>query len=203
MQIIKIYPRGFASNSYLVTADGKTAVCIDPSQERVLDEAKKRGLTIIYVLLTHGHFDHIGGCALLQKQGAKIGCLDKESDYVTGDLNRSLSLSFGESFPPFTVDFTVRDGEEFTLCDVPFKAIATPGHTAGSACFLSGESMFVGDTLFYESVGRVDLPTGSATALTGSVKKLYAMEGDYTLYSGHGEETTLEHERKYNGFIRA
>ena len=75
MQVYKIYPSGFAANSYLVTADGKNALCIDPAQPGIADEVKKLGLTVSHVLLTHGHFDHIGGAASLQKAGAKVGCL--------------------------------------------------------------------------------------------------------------------------------
>ena len=78
MQIYKIHPKRFASNCYLLTEDGETAVAIDPAQPRVLEEAEKRGLKIKYVLLTHGHFDHIGGCAALQRQGAQIGCHERE-----------------------------------------------------------------------------------------------------------------------------
>ena len=93
MQVIKIYPKGFASNTYLVTEDGKRAVAIDPAQPRVLKEAEKRGLNVEYVLLTHGHFDHTGGCAALQAQGAKVGCLEAEKPLATGEEN--LAAYFG------------------------------------------------------------------------------------------------------------
>ena len=87
INVIKIEPVGFASNSYLVTADGKNAVAIDPAQPRVLEEAVRRGLKIKYVLLTHGHFDHIGGCAALRCDGAKIGCLEEERETALGKNN--------------------------------------------------------------------------------------------------------------------
>ena len=201
MQIYKIYPIGFAANSYLVTADGKRAVAIDPAQPRIVEEAKKRGLTVTHVLLTHGHFDHIGGCAALQAAGAKVGCLAGEEGLIAGSGN--LAAMFGAPMPAFTPDFTFRDGEELALCGMRFCVIATPGHTAGGACFLVEGHLFTGDTLFAGSVGRTDLPTGDADALAQSVRRLYALEGDHTVHPGHEEDTTLERERTHNACIRS
>lgn len=200
MQVYKIYPLGFAANSYLITADGKSAVAVDPAQPRILDEAKKRGLEVKYVLLTHGHFDHIGGCAALQAAGAKIGCLESERALATGKNN--LAEEFGVPMSAFTVDFTFHDGELLELCGLHVRVIATPGHTAGGACYLIGDRLFTGDTLFAGDVGRTDLPTGSGVALTASLKKLYALEGDHIVCPGHGEDSTLSYERKFNGYIR-
>lgn len=202
MQVYKIYPVGFASNSYLLTEDGEEAVCIDPAQPRILDEAKKRGLTVTHVLLTHGHFDHIGGIAALQKAGAKVGCLYGEERLAIAE-NLSESMGGGVEIEPFFIDFTVKDGEELSLAGMTVKVIAAKGHTAGGACYLAENYLFTGDTLFQGSVGRCDLPTGDERALVASVKKLYALEGDYIVCAGHGEDTTLETERKYNGVVRA
>lgn len=199
MTVHKIYPKGFASNCYLVTADGKRAVAIDPAQPRVLEEAEKRGLKIEYALLTHGHFDHVGGCAALQAAGAKIGCLDLEKTFAeTGNLGEL----FGSPVPPFKIGFTFKNGETLSLCGINFTVIATPGHTAGGASYLAENTLFTGDTLFEGDVGRTDLPTGNAAALVSSVKKLYALEGDYTVCPGHGEDTTLKAEHAHNLYIR-
>ncbi len=200
MKVFKIYPAGFAANTYFLTEDGVNAVCIDPAQPRVAEEAKKRGLTVTHVLLTHGHFDHIGGAAALEKAGAKIGCLDREKALALGKDN--CARLFGAEVAPFRICFTVHDGEILNLCGITIKTIATPGHTAGGACYLAGDCLFTGDTLFCGSVGRSDLPTGSGQELERSVKKLYALEGDYTVYAGHGKDTTLDYERKHNGVIR-
>lgn len=199
--VYKVEPVGFASNSYLVTADGKTALCIDPAQPSISDEAEKRGLQVKYVLLTHGHFDHVGGVSALRQAGAKVGCLDKEQALALGRGN--LAAEFGVPVPPFSVDFTLKDGERTELCGISVSVLATPGHTAGSCCFLIGENLFTGDTLFAGSVGRTDFPTGDFREIEKSVKKLYALAGNYRVYTGHGEETTLEHERKFNGYIKA
>lgn len=200
MQVYKIYPVGFAANSYLLTADGKTAVAVDPAQPRIAAEAEKRGLQVRFVLLTHGHFDHIGGCAALQATGAKIGCLAEEAALATGENN--LAARFRVPMSAFRIDFTFRDGEILELCGMTFRVIATPGHTAGSASYAVGDRLFTGDTLFAGDVGRTDLPTGSGRALEESVQKLYALDGDYTVCAGHGEDSTLAYEREHNGWIR-
>ena len=171
MQVFKIYPQGFAANSYLLTQDEKTAVVIDPAQPRIADEAKRRGLTVTHVLLTHGHFDHIGGCAALQAEGAKVGCLAKEAPLALGKNN--MADYFGGHVPPFSVDFTFGDGDILSLDGMQFLVIATPGHTAGGACFCVGDHLFTGDTLFAGDIGRSDLPTGSGAQLTESVRKRF------------------------------
>lgn len=200
MQVIKIYPQGFAANCYLLTEDGRSAIAVDPSAPRVLKEAQKRGLEVKYVLLTHGHYDHIGGCAALQGAGAKIGCLEAERGLVFGAGN--LAAAHGLVIPPFTLDFTMKDGEVLSLCGMTVRVIATPGHTAGGASYLVGDRLFTGDTLFEESIGRTDLPTGNGRDLTDSVRKLYALAGDFVVCAGHGEDTSLEHERHCNAYIR-
>ena len=199
MKIYKIGPIGFAANSYFLTQDGKNAVAVDPAQPRIASEAEKRGLTVRYALFTHGHFDHIGGAAALQSAGAKIGCPEKECELALHfNLARELG---GTEIAPFKVDFTLNEGET-TLCGIAFRIIETPGHTAGGVCYLAENSLFTGDTLFQGSIGRSDLPTGSGAQLERSVKKLYALAGDFAVYPGHGDDTSLEYERKYNAFIR-
>ena len=200
MTIIKIPPHGFASNAYLVSADNKTAVVIDPSAPRVLDEAAKRGLQIKYALLTHGHFDHIGGCAAVSEAGAKIGCLAAEKEIALGIAN--LGRAFGVHVPPFPVDFTFQDGEELSLCGVKFRVLATPGHTAGSCTYMTENALFTGDTLFADDAGRTDLPTGNGAMLKTSLQKLAALDGDFTLYAGHGGDSTLSYERAHNPFLK-
>lgn len=199
--VMKIYtiPAGMLrANSYLLTEDGRSAVLIDCGGEEPLGFARRKGLKIEYVLLTHGHFDHIAGCAAAQGEGAKIGCLKEESDLVNSSGN--LAGAMGINIPPFRIDFTFSDGESFDLCGMRFSVIATPGHTPGGACFLCGDELFTGDTLFSESVGRTDFPGGSGEQLRESIRKLFALSGDKRVYPGHDEQTTLEHERKYNPF---
>lgn len=199
MDVIKIYPCGFGANTYLVTSDGVHAVAIDPSRPHIGSLARERGLSVDAVLLTHGHFDHIGGCAALQRAGAKIGCAAEEVRLIQSKDN--LAIQCGYPVDPFEVDFTVRDGQTLSLCGMDFTVIATPGHTAGGVCYLVGSELFTGDTLFCGGVGRTDFPTGDLSALRNSLKKLVALEGDYTLRTGHGEDGTLDTERRTNPYL--
>ena len=200
MQIYKIFPLGFAANSYILTADEKTCVVIDPAQPRIAEECKKRGLTPTYALLTHCHYDHIGGAGALFNEGCKVLCGEDEKDLVFGEDNRA--IFHGLTIPHFEIYNTVRDGEDLTLSGIKIKVIATPGHTRGGVCYVVGNTIFSGDTLFYRSVGRTDFTTGSYPALGQSVKKLYALRGDYTVCPGHGEDTTLGEERAFNPYVK-
>ncbi len=195
----KIYPVGFAANSYLITDDGKTAVAIDPAQPRVFDEAKKRGLTVTHVLLTHGHFDHIGGVGVFYGQGARVACMKEERALVLGENNLAATMGGGIPIAPFQIDVLLRDGQEIELCGIKVRVIATPGHTAGGCCYEIGDCLFTGDTLFCGSYGRCDLPTGSYFALENSLKKLFALGKNYKLYTGHGEDSLLFSERQFYG----
>ncbi len=203
MKIIKLFPEGFAANTYFVTKDGEQALVIDPAQPRVMGEAERLGLKIGYVLLTHGHFDHIGGCAALRSAGAQVGCCKTEEPLA---LRHHLGNEFGVAVSPFSVDFTVRDGEELELLGLHIKVLATPGHTAGSVCYLftDGDSraLFTGDTLFRGEVGRTDLPTGSGRALEESLKKLCALPFDAPVYAGHGDNSTLGYEKTHNRYLK-
>lgn len=201
IQIYKIYPRLFGANSYILTKDGQNAVVVDPSGTGVLDELNKRNLVPAYVLLTHSHFDHIGGVPVLTAIGAKVVCAKKEIPAF--GTTAELGEKYG--YPKFdlTADITLVDGEKINLAGIDFTVLETPGHTAGSVCYLLEEEkvMFVGDTLFEGSVGRTDLPTGSSSKMRESLRKLKNLTGDYTLYCGHGEDTSLNIERVTNPFL--
>lgn len=200
MQIYKIYPVGFAANSYILTADNKTCVVIDPAQPRILAECADRGLTPRYALLTHCHYDHIGGCGALFGAGCRILCGEDEKELVYGEDNRA--VFHGIVIPHFDIYKTLADGEEICLCGITFKTVATPGHTRGGVCYVAERTVFSGDTLFRRSVGRTDFSTGSYPELVRSVKKLYALPGDYTVCPGHDEDTTLEAERRFNPYVK-
>lgn len=200
MEIYKVYPKGFSANSYILTADGKNAVVIDAASPSVSEEVERRNLVCRYVLLTHGHFDHVQGVRALYKKGAAICCGEREKDLIFS--KEYLGIFGGVTVPKFKISRIFTDGENVALCGINFKVLFTPGHTAGGVSYIADNAIFTGDTLFFESVGRCDLPTGSAVELQNSLKKLFALEKDYTIYAGHYNETTLNHERKYNPYNR-
>lgn len=200
-EIIKIYPRLFGANTYILTADGKNAVVIDPSKETIVGELEKRNLTPAYVLLTHSHFDHIGGVPALKELGAKVVCAEKELPA----FGTTSAMGEGCGYPsfPLKADILCVDGEELCLAGVKLSVLETPGHTVGSVCYLLKEEgvMFSGDTLFEGSIGRTDLPTGSVSQMRQSLRKLNEINEEYIVYAGHGEETTLRIEKGTNPFL--
>ncbi len=204
MQIIRISPRGFGANTYVITQDNQEAIVIDPAQRRVEGELLKLGLTAKYVLLTHCHFDHVGGVAALQQAGAKVLCSEEEKPLI--GTGADLFDAFGAPREGFLVDETLVDKQVLTLCGITVQTILTPGHTAGGACYLitdrdGSKHLFTGDTLFAGSIGRTDFPTGNIGKLRESLKKLALFDGDIAVYPGHEEATTMENERKTNPFM--
>jgi glyoxylase-like metal-dependent hydrolase (beta-lactamase superfamily II) len=202
MQIIKIYPKGFGSNAYLITKDGQNAIVIDPSTPRVFDEVTKRGLTAQFVLLTHFHFDHTAGVEIFQTNGAKVVCMQEAKAHI--GTKADCSWAFGAPPAEYRVDDTFLDNESKTLCGIKVTAWHTPGHTEGSACYFfedgNERALFTGDTLFYHTVGRVDLPTGDGAKLEQSLARLSRLD-DWKIYPGHGEESSIFEEVKNNPFM--
>lgn len=188
-------------NSYFLVNDDNQAVLIDCGEnyKKIKQVESENGFIVKAVLLTHAHFDHSGCAKKLQDDGAKIYISKLDAPKLLNELN--LSGDFGRKFDFLTADVTFEDGEMLDVCGIKIKVISTPGHTDGSVTFMLGNMLFTGDTLFLESVGRTDFPTGDREELVNSVKKLYALQGDYKVYPGHQEFTTLEHERKYNTFV--
>lgn len=195
------------TNCYFVYEEGKKEVVFfDPADqgELIYEKLKEAGFTVRAIYLTHGHFDHIAGCNELRKlSGAKVYALEEEEDLLQ-HVNLNLSMQFGGAYT-VKPDGFVRDGDVCTEGGFSFRVIATPGHTKGSCCYYFEDAGFLvgGDTLFLESVGRTDFPTGSASTLVRSVKeKLFVLPDQVKVFSGHGESTTIGHERQYNPFIQ-
>ena len=196
----------YTTNCYFLYREGNSEVVfIDPadSGDYLYDKLKEKGFSVGAILLTHGHFDHIFGVASLKKKsGAKVYASVAEEKLLEDEgLNCSESVGRPTRVIP---DELLTDGEELNLCDVPIKVIHTPGHTAGSVCFYVEEAGFLiaGDTLFQESVGRTDLPTGSMKTLIDSIReKLLVLPDETKVYPGHGMPTDIGFERDNNPFL--
>jgi len=155
-----------------------------------------------YVLLTHGHFDHIIGTKeVKEKFGCKVA-ISKEDEGMLSSGRLSLAIFCGEPQNDVQADIIIKDGDVLTLGDTEIKVIATPGHTKGSVCFIAGDCLFSGDTLFCCSCGRTDFPGGSVEEMMKSLKKLCALDGDYKVLPGHEEASTLDFERKNNPYMK-
>lgn len=202
MEIRAIHLGLIKTNCYLISTD-KAAAVIDPGfkTEITADFLKANGGKARMILITHAHFDHIGGAeALRNETGAEIGIGELDAPALK-DTGLNLSDKFHAHIAPFSADRTFCDGEKFSVGDIDFEAILTPGHTVGGVSYLSGESLFSGDTLFAGAVGRTDMPGGSLKALKKSLKRLIALPNETKVYPGHGDFTTVGYEKENNMFV--
>lgn len=155
-----------------------------------------------YILLTHGHFDHIIGVkSVKEKYGAQV-VISKEDEPMLNSSKLSLAVFCNAPQNNVDADIIVKDGDEITLGETKIKVMATPGHTSGSVCYIAENCIFSGDTLFYCSCGRTDFPSGSPEQMMSSLQKLKALDGEYKVYTGHNNLTTLDFERKNNPYMK-
>ena len=196
-----------ATNCYFLYKEGTNRVIfVDPAEQggTIYQKLQDAGFEVAGILLTHGHFDHIWGLAELQKRSnVKVYAYEGEKELL-GNTGMNLSSDFGRECT-VEADVYLKDNEKVTIEDMTFEVIATPGHTSGSCCYYFEEDKILisGDTLFLESVGRTDFPTGSASTLVRSVKeRLLGLPEDVRVYPGHGESTTVGYEKIHNPFCQ-
>ena len=203
------------TNCYFLYREGsKDAIVVDPADKGagIYSALQKNGFRVCGILLTHGHFDHIWGLDGLRdaaNAAADAEGLDAVKAYAfegERELLKSARLNISEEAGRACetyADVYVKDGDEISLAGMSCRAIATPGHTAGGVCYYFEEAgiLVSGDTLFAESVGRTDFPTGSMGTLVRSIKdKLFVLPEDTRVYPGHGESTTIGYEKENNPF---
>ena len=198
-------------NTYIVI-NGNVGFVVDPGgdAQEIYSIFRKQKAKIEAILLTHAHFDHIGGVAELCRIAGK-GEDGKENlqDVPTVFLHKdelekigsykNMGFSMNANPEKFVPDILLKGGETLKIAGLDVKVIHTPGHAKGSLCYVVSDKIFVGDTLFFMSYGRTDFYDGNAKDLKNSiVNKLFALKGNYTILPGHGEPTTLDFERVNN-----
>ena len=202
MNIITESQGQFGANCYMVsTAEAALLIDVFALTEKVREFIKDNEGKQMLILATHRHFDHVAGiydAHLLSGAAVGIGALDACGLESRED---SLSTMFAVEQTEFTPHYLFSDGDVINIGDIAVRVIHTPGHTEGSVCYLVANVIFSGDTLFKQSVGRTDLPTGNRQAQKESLNKLFALPDDYTVYPGHDAPTTLFYERSYNPYI--
>ena len=185
------------------------ALVVDPGayNKRLAAMLKDEGITKLrYILLTHGHFDHICGAKMVKENtGAKV-VIHAEDDEMLHDItkNEYAINCEGYVFPEVDADILTEDGTELMLGNTKITVMHTPGHSKGGVCYLFKEDriMFSGDTLFRLCAGRADLYGGSGREELRSLAKIGELEGDYKVYPGHEGDTTLDYERENNRYMR-
>lgn len=195
------------TNCYIVySEETKKAVIIDPAADsrRIMEEISGLGIVPEAILLTHGHFDHMLAAESL-KNGYQVPiCVHKADAELVKHPDLNCSQQFLHMSYSISADEELEDGQNLRFLDGAFTVLSTPGHTEGSCCYYAKEDsiLFSGDTLFQESVGRTDLPTGSAAKLVNSIReRLFVLPEDTLVLSGHGDQTTIGEEKQYNPYV--
>lgn len=190
---------------YLVfNRPGSPAIVVDPDGvgDAVLRALSENRASLGWILLTHGHFDHIGSVADIKRAtGARVAIHGDDAAMLT-DARLNLSDYFGMSETQCPADRLLGDGDRIGIGSAAISVLHTPGHTAGSCCFLAGDSLFSGDTLFSGSVGRTDFPGGDAGRLLASIReRLLVLPDGVAVYPGHGNPTAIEREKRRNPYL--
>lgn len=192
-------------NAYIVAdPSSKKAVVVDPGDDgdAILREIRDRGLSVEKILLTHGHFDHVGAVRLLrEKTGAPVHLHSEDAGRMATARRQGLMFGLSVDDPP-PPDVVIGEGDRIAFEGREFLVVHTPGHTPGCVSYLCGRMAFVGDLIFAGSIGRTDLPGGSHERLLESVReKIFVLPDDTVIFPGHGPSTTVGREKRSNPFF--
>ena len=206
MNIFKKNVGVYGSNSYIISNDAGDAIIIDVggSADDLYAYIKEHNLNLKAILLTHGHFDHVLGVNALRKLTGAPSYISKDDLEMTQKtefmLNDKMRNYIDE---PINIDHTIDEEGTLKFGDIEVNVIKTPGHTKGGLTYQIEDGLFVGDTIFFHSVGRSDLYGGNEAELIDSVNRVLALEGNYTIYPGHSMNTSSDEERANNPYVNA
>ena len=199
--LIKTIPVGHLdTNCYVVTNEQTLeSVVIDPGDEgnTILDYLESNRLKCVAIMLTHGHYDHVGAVSFVREETGAVVYMNRRDDRRHAPEGSHLTFELPESGVSYD------DGDVIELAGLRFYIMATPGHTPGGVTIRCEDALFTGDTLFRGSCGRVDFPGGSIDEELRSLRYICSLEGDYEVYPGHMDSSTLERERSFNYYCRA
>lgn len=207
MKVIKMTVGALEANAYIAYKEGSDrAFVVDPGgdEDLILSKLEEKGIEdVTHILLTHGHFDHIAAAAELRRAtGAKV-CIHGRDAHMLKSSRDSLAVMAGMRLQPCEADVILKGGETLDAADMDVYVLHTPGHSGGSVCYIAENAMFSGDSLFYMSCGRTDLPGGDPAEYYDTLHKtIGGLKADYTVYTGHGPDTTLFSELRHNPFLK-
>ena len=196
MRVITVGEHSFGSHCYAVISDDDRAMIVDPSASvsSIMATVSSEGAIIDGILITHGHFDHILSLDNLRDAtGVPVYIHEEDAEMLTDSNKNMFFLAFGKERVWRAADILLHDGDEIQLGNEKIKVIHTPGHSKGSSCYLCGNNLITGDTLFAETVGRTDLYGGNSEILEASLKKLRSLglDKDMPIFAGHGPDGKL------------
>lgn len=200
-----LYTSPIQTNTYIVI-NGDRGFVVDPGGDgdAILDVFKKNKAQVEAILLTHAHFDHIGGVASIARACENALILLHKDDLDKVGSYKNMGFASGVKVEKFTPDILLSGKEKLNIAGIDIEVMHTPGHSKGSVCYIVEDKIFVGDTVFFSTYGRTDFYDGSLQEIKNSIiNKLFRLNGNYTLLPGHGEPTTLAFERVNNEILGA
>lgn len=203
MKIYTLQLGMLGANCYIAETEPGRCIAVDigGDAERLIEFLERKKLILSKILLTHGHFDHIGGVAdTVSKTGAEVYIHEGDAPMLESSSASLASMAFA----PFTPvkNYIAINGDSFiTDGDFTFRVLHTPGHSMGSVCYICENVIFSGDTLFCGSIGRTDFPGSNVSMMRQSLQTLKLLQGSYKVYPGHNESTDLDYERKHNPYL--